>query len=207
MKFRKTAETAADGERGRSSTNKHANVMTESWRHQQLHIKRILVPVDFSEPSKKALQYAITLAGEFGAELSLLHVIQPYPIVPDLQTATPALNAILQKDATENLEKLVATIKGVAVQQVIRWGSPAREIAAEAEKQDADLIIINTHGRTGLAHLFIGSVAEQVVRFAKCPVLTLREREHDFMKVPVDDAELNRIGSQTASKTGGAYVR
>ena len=200
MKLHKAVKKAEAEQESRYSKGDCAKISTESWGgHQALQIKRILVPVDFSDPSKKTLQYALSVAREFGSELILLHVVQPYPILADLPAATPELTTILKDDATANLQKLVNTVKGVAVKQIVRLGNPAREIAAEAEAQRADLIIISTHGRTGLSHLLIGSVAEHVVRFAKCPVLTLREREHDFVKVAVDDAQLNRVGTQTLS--------
>lgn len=197
MKLRKTAERAAGKQRSCGSTNQRRNVTVtrRSRAHHELEIKRILVPVDFSEPSKRALDYAISVASEFDAELILLHVVQPYPILPDLPAPTVELTAILGREADTKLKKLADAVKAVAVKRLVRFGNPAREIADEAKKQDADLIIINTHGRTGFAHLFIGSVAELVVRLAKCPVLTL----HDGVKAAVHDAAVNRAGAEPVS--------
>lgn len=183
-------------------------IAAASWReaHQQLHIGKILAPIDFSQPSKKALQYAVAAAKEFSAELILVHVTQPYPLVPDLPAVTVELNEILKRDGVEKLKQLARTVTGVEFKEVVRVGNPAREIVAEAEAQNADLIIMSTHGRAGVAHWFIGSVAEQVVRLAKCPVLTLRDAERDFLSVPADDAEMNRIGDSIMPATGPKNV-
>ena len=148
-------------------------------------IKKILVPIDFSDCAKKALQYALPLAKEHDAAITLLHVIAPpsYPLAEfgGIEYAT------LQGDTHDILEKELSTLavdeaRGeVPVDALIRTGSPAAEIIAAARSLSIDVIVISTHGRTGLTHVFLGSVAEQVVRHAPCPVLVVREQEHELL--------------------------
>jgi nucleotide-binding universal stress UspA family protein len=146
--------------------------MTES-------ITRILVPVEFSGNSEGALRYAAMLAGQVGASVELLHVVEDLsygvlsevyvPNVPDLMQET--IN-----DAVERLGALKASVfpHGSDVDTVAYVGRPAPTILDHAKAGGFDLIVMGTHGRTGLTHLFIGSVAEQVLRAAPCPVLTVR---------------------------------
>lgn len=148
-------------------------------------LKRILVPVDFSECSKKALAYAMPFAKQFGAEIALVHVVQPYIPVPEMSAVdvTPAM-AQMRESGKSELEKLrISIIDDVKIKTVLRVGHPAHEIVKAAAEADADLIILSTHGRTGLGRVFFGSVAEHVTRYARCPVLTVREREHEFVDV------------------------
>jgi nucleotide-binding universal stress UspA family protein len=146
-----------------------------------LNLKKILVPIDFSENSRKALTYALRFAEQFGASITLLHVVEPiiYPadsgFVPvEMQT----MAASMQTDAKTKLNAIKPPLTGEAL---VRTGSPFHEIATLAKKLDIDLIIIGTHGYTGLKHLFLGSTAERVVRYAPCPVLTVRQKEHEFI--------------------------
>ena len=150
-----------------------------------LVLKRILVPIDFSACSKKALQYALPLAKEHEAALTLLYV-GPLPIYASGESGsvdTAALEAEMRAGAEEQLSLLVAEEVGrkVPVSKVIRFGSPRSEILQLADSLPADLIVLSTHGRTGLKHVFLGSVAEAVVRHAPCPVLVVREREREFL--------------------------
>lgn len=147
-------------------------------------IRRILVPIDFSPCSKKALQYAIPFAKQFGARLCLLYVGQGYYMVPelaptDLMSYKLSERAdIAAKLATFATNEIPATL---AVDILVRNGQPALEIVDVAKENGADLIIISTHGYGGLKHLWFGSIAEQVVRHATCPVLVVRESEHEFL--------------------------
>ena len=143
-------------------------------------IRRILVPTDFSDNSNAAIRFAAELADKFGAEIVLLHVVQDLALVlPDAVMPTPV--------ATPNLDDMIASAKagignvvaalGLArlnPKSEVRVGAPATEIVAAAGDLKADLLCISTHGRTGLAHLLLGSVAEKIVRHAPCPVLTVR---------------------------------
>ena len=141
-------------------------------------LKRILVPMDFSTCSEKALAYAVPFAKQFGAELTLLHVVQPYPPVPGMAP----LDGELIPDLEKRLEVIRSTVDAeVPSEAMLLRGDPHLEIAKAAEKFGADLIILSTHGRTGLAHVLLGSTAERVVRHAGCPVLVLREHQRDFI--------------------------
>jgi nucleotide-binding universal stress UspA family protein len=141
-------------------------------------MQRILVPVDFSECSKKALQYAIAFARQFGAELHLLYVEETYPVIADLGPV--AIQDL--PDARGELEELRIGIgEGVQSTATVRTGLPHIVIGEVAAELGIDLIIISTHGRKGLQRMFIGSTAERVVRYAPCPVLIVREREREFI--------------------------
>jgi len=148
-------------------------------------LKRILVPIDFSDCSKKALQYALPLAKQHQAAITLLYV------VPTTSYAAGEYGGIdyasLEADARASADKTLAAlvvdeIRGeVSADTVVCTGTPAPEIIEVAKRLPADMIIVSTHGRTGLKHVFLGSVAENVVRHAPCPVLVVREREHEFL--------------------------
>lgn len=144
-------------------------------------IKRVLVPVDFSGDSLNALAYARELVKPFKAEVVLVHVVEPiyYAAPADMYMTSPNLASIIEEQqqvAAQQLKRLAGDLekKGHRVRTVLKNGSPAQVIIDTAERTAADLIIMATHGHTGLAHLFMGSVAEKVVRTAACPVLTVR---------------------------------
>ena len=147
-------------------------------------LETILVPLDFSACSKKALQYAVPFARHFGASLVLLNVVQVhYPTGEFTPPDTPALELELREGSQRELDALVEKeIHGqVPTRTLLRTGPAAEEIVFAAEEERADLIIISTHGHTGLKHVLLGSTTEHVVRRAPCPVLTVRENEHDFV--------------------------
>ena len=156
----------------------------------RIRLSRILVPVDFSEPSLKALQYAIRFAEQFGAEITLQHVVEPIVYPSEIGYAAEEIPMLseqtLVKSAGERLVKLAreAVRPPLRVQTVISIGSPFHEITALAKDRNVDLIIVTTHGYTGLKHVLMGSTAERVVRHAPCPVLTVREHEHEFVDAP-----------------------
>jgi nucleotide-binding universal stress UspA family protein len=144
----------------------------------QFKLKKILVPIDFSECSKKALQYAIPFAKQFKADLELLHVVVPYPAVPQMEP----VDVETIQDSLAGLETLRESIGDVVnCSSEVRTGMPHVEIAQEARQKNFDLIILSTHGYKGLSHLFLGSTAEKVVRHAPCPVLTVRQSERGFV--------------------------
>jgi nucleotide-binding universal stress UspA family protein len=146
-----------------------------------LSLKRILVPVDFSYSSKQALDFAVPFARQFGASLIVLHVVVPFcPIDPYGVSLTEYFEPDLVQHAQKQLDYLVreAVPPELPSQNLMRQGRPANEIIQAAKDQEADLIIIPTHGRTGLQHVVFGSTAEYVVRHATCPVLTLRAKLH-----------------------------
>jgi universal stress protein A len=149
-------------------------------------IKSILVPVDFSDCSRKALEYAVPLANQHHAAITLLHVVAS----PVYNTAEygggvnyGALESEMRTTAQEKLEALRKQEVGgeIAGDAVVRTGSATAEIIAAAKEMSADLIVISTHGHSGLKHVLLGSVAEHVVRRAPCPVLVVREREQEFL--------------------------
>jgi nucleotide-binding universal stress UspA family protein len=142
-----------------------------------LSIRRILVPVDFSAAAQGVVEYALDLGRERGAETTLLHVVG-VPIAPFDPAygvaADPRMLLDLQSGAEKGLADLASRFKDAGLRTKVLTGSPSREIVREAREWGADLVVIGTHGRTGLRHVFLGSVAENVVRLCPCPVLTLR---------------------------------
>ena len=148
-------------------------------------LKRILVPIDFSPLSKKALQYALRFAEEFRAGITLLHVIEPdVPPAFDGFMIAPSINPNGSRTKSANRLKVLASSMPIRatnyVQSTVRTGLAAYEIVEAAKEFDVDLIVIATHGYTGWKHFAIGSTAERVVRAAPCPVLVVREKEHEF---------------------------
>ena len=149
--------------------------------------KRIVCPVDFSEPSEIALSQAVALAEQHGAELRILNVVEPL---------TPAMFSdgmlLTQPDSLPNrsgevAQDLLAQLKAKSCASVqerttlhVAVGVPFVEIVRHARECGADLIVMGSHGRTGIDHLLIGSVAERVVRKAPCSVLVVRDRERRF---------------------------
>lgn len=144
-----------------------------------LGIRRILVPIDFSVHSKNALKYAIPMAQQFGASLHLVYVVEPTIYPADLgfgQVVLPGVEDELRQKGAAELESLIAReIRGVVeATSVVRTGNPHHEILEEAGEKNVDLIIVATHGHTGVEHMLFGSTADRVVRHAHCPVLTVR---------------------------------
>lgn len=144
-------------------------------------LRKILVPIDFSELSIGALPWATFLAANFGAELILLHVTKKSPI--DYLLGRELMNETivpLMKQAEADLERMAASLSQsteVNASAVVRDGAPFEEICHAAKTLGANLIVLTTHGYTGLKHVWLGSTAERVVRHAPCPVLVVRERE------------------------------
>ncbi len=143
-------------------------------------INKILVPIDFSDYSKSALKYAVEFAKHFNAQMYLIYVIEPVIYPADFsmgQVAIPSIDTDIQKRAEEELNNLAKTFidPSIKVETIIKTGKPFVEINETAKEKDIDIIIIATHGHTGVEHLLFGSTAEKVVRKAPCPVLTLRE--------------------------------
>jgi nucleotide-binding universal stress UspA family protein len=137
-------------------------------------LRSILVPVDFSKPSLDALPHALALARKSEAQLTLLHVIEP--LHADMLIDLPQSQRDARVAAHERLAKLADATKKVWLRtgRELRAGHPVDTITALAKRTNADLIVMGTHGRTGLKRCFIGSVAERVVRHALCPVLVVR---------------------------------
>lgn len=148
-----------------------------------IEIKKILAPTDFSPHSERALRYACRLAERLGSELHMLHVLsEVIPTGPD-----PLLMPVLPPEFySENEDRARETLLGLiqpewgspaAVVTAVQWGGAVEAIVDYAQDQEIDLIVIATHGRTGLSHVLLGSVAERIVREAPCPVLTIRDQD------------------------------
>jgi nucleotide-binding universal stress UspA family protein len=142
--------------------------------------QRVLVPLDFSAPSQQALDYAIELAGKLQAGLTLLHVIQP-PLPgggPDIGADTSLVLYLeeIEAEMWQTIETHATRVRaaGLACDALVIHGAPFQQIIDVATAKQSDLIVMGTHGHTGLQHFFMGSVAEKVVRMAPCPVLVTR---------------------------------
>ncbi len=141
--------------------------------------RRILWPTDFSALAKTALPYAMDLAADAGGELVLLHVLTPPVAYAGPEIPGALWGELQQKNraaAKEELRRLATQVKGPGLRThtLLAEGVPFDQILRVAKRLRCDLIVIATHGRTGLAHVLMGSVAENVVRRAACPVLTVR---------------------------------
>ena len=151
-------------------------------------LKNILVATDFSEPSDAALTYGRELATRFGATLHVLHAAENIigRFGAETYSATaPDLQARLESDARRRLNELLidSDNSGPSTKPVLLTASsPALAIVDYAKEKNIDLIVVGTHGRSALAHLVMGSVAERVVRLAPCPVLTVRHPEREFVQ-------------------------
>lgn len=148
-------------------------------------LKNILVATDFSEPSATALNYGRDLARSYGATLHVLHVADDTLLRygPEVAFAIPDFQADLDRKAAEALDALVTADDRRTLQVVtaLESGRPANVIAEYAKRKSIDVIVVGTHGRGGVQHLLMGSVAERVVRTAPCPVLTVRAHEREFI--------------------------
>jgi nucleotide-binding universal stress UspA family protein len=161
-------------------------------------LKTILVPTDFSECSDEAVRYGLELARRFDANVHLLHVVHD----PATQAwagdgfSVPLLEVVeqWQRDSLERLQTAVPVTDEarVTVQAIV--GSPALEILRYASAHAVDLIVMGTHGRGGVSHMLVGSIAEKMVRRAPCPVLTVRHPQHGFV-------EADALVAVTASAT------
>lgn len=157
-----------------------------------IKLKKILFPTDFGESAEEALRYAAMLAGEYGAQLTIMHVVSLF----SEETATAEIHMSemaeyaekfadqLHAEADEIIDRTIEEHSGgelVMNKVIVRGITPNEEILREADKLDVDLIVMGTYGRGGVSHLLFGSTAEQVVRNAGCPVLTVRHHApHTF---------------------------
>ena len=138
-----------------------------------LPIKSILHPTDFSKPSEYALRFACALARDYQARLVLLHVVEPPVYYGELGMSVP-LPADFHETLHSRLSHLLPADCGVPVETLLMEGNAAREILRVAEEQHCSLVVLGTHGRTGLSRVLLGSVAEDVIRHSRIPVLTLK---------------------------------
>lgn len=154
-----------------------------------LHLRKILVPTDMSPPAEKAIRYAAQLAEQFGGELFVVHIIEPvYPYPLDGMTYFPTSlptdpNIARRPELEANLQQRAGKLQQehrIKVKSEVRVGTAYDQIVRAARDLEADLVVVATHGYTGLKHFLLGSTAEKVVRHAPCPVLVVREKEREF---------------------------
>lgn len=150
----------------------------------ELLFSKILVPIDFSDYSKMALDYAVEFAKKFNSQLFLIYVIEPIVYPSDFglgQVPISSIDMEIQSRAEDEMQKLIneKVPKETKVSWIVRVGKPFIEIINEAKEKDCDLIIIATHGHTGIEHILFGSTAEKVVRKSPIPVLVVREKQEN----------------------------
>ncbi|MFQ5686708.1 MAG: universal stress protein, partial [Candidatus Scalindua sp.] len=145
-----------------------------------INIKNILCPVDHSDCSKEALKYAVSFAMKDNSKLYLLHVIDIRVFDESINAMTPQIpdDETLKQLKTKLLDCIPEEMRGdMDVEALVIQGIPFVEIISTAKKNDIDMIVLGSHGRTGIAHMMMGSVSEKVVRKAPCPVLTVRKSD------------------------------
>jgi nucleotide-binding universal stress UspA family protein len=153
-----------------------------------MQLRTILFPTDFSQGARAAMDHAMSLATDYGAKLILLYVIQDISIaewyIPSTLSVTDIVED-MQKSAWTEMDKWGAEAKSKVkdVEKMVVRGVPFVEIIRTAKDKNADMIVIGTHGRTGIDHMLFGSTAEKVVRKSPCPVLTVRIAGKEF-KMP-----------------------
>ncbi len=152
-----------------------------------IEIKKILIPTDFSEYSQFALKYAMALAETFKAKLYVMHACEHTISGAGTEAyhfSVPEFVAEVERNEKEALDGIVTELrsKGIDAEAIFVVGRAYFEIVDKAKALDMDLIALATHGRKGLSHFVFGSTAEKVVRLAPCPVLTVKNPEHDFVK-------------------------
>lgn len=155
-----------------------------------VRLNRVLFPTDFSDFSLKGLAYAAALCREFDAELILAHVAEMPLILPELMPeVTDGIDVEQVGFATKQLEAMADGLHGIRTRVEVRRGHAPHEVVAIAGELEADLIVVPTHGRSGVIQVFWGSVSEKVTRLARCPVLVVRPQAQDLA---VDESESAR---------------
>jgi universal stress protein A len=149
----------------------------------EIKLRNIMVPTDFTECSHKAFCYALSFARQFGAEILLLHVVESMPVMGEgALLQSNLLTFALHEEAERQLDRLQReSMAEAAVNTMTSDGLPWQRIVEVAREKHIDLIVAGNGGRNGLARVLMGSTAERIVRHAPCPVLVVREREHDFL--------------------------
>ncbi len=165
------------------SGRKTASAPAAAMSPLQFHINKILVPVDFSEHSQKALRYALAFALQFEAEVTLVHIVEQMVYPGDWMYPPLAVTDFAAEKREQMIDRLrsLDAGSGVKTHHVVRLGRAWQEVIEIAREQQTDMIILATHGYTGLKHVLLGSVAEKIVRHAPCPVLSVRPEERDFL--------------------------
>ena len=152
-----------------------------------LTLKTVLVPTDFSDASESALRYGKAMAEKFGASLHVVHVMEDllaHAWAAEVYVSSmPQLRDEIEKESRQRLGALLTDgeRKAFRAETALLAGNPFLEIVRYAKAHDVDLIVMGTHGRGPIAHMLLGSVAEKVVRKSPCPVLTVRDSQHEFV--------------------------
>jgi nucleotide-binding universal stress UspA family protein len=149
-----------------------------------ISLEKILCPIDHSDGSKEALKYAVSFAMKNEAKLYLLHVIDIRSFDESIDTMAAQIpnDETIKQLKTKLLECVPEEIRSdMQIEALVVQGIPFAEIISIAKGNNVDMIVMGTHGRTGIAHIMIGSVSEKVVRKAHCPVLTVRQPGHKFV--------------------------
>ncbi len=144
-----------------------------------LNAKHILAPLDFSDPSIKSLDAAVDLAKTYQGKVLVAYVAEPAPFAPDLTTPADGYEKKITEQASKRLEEICQShiADGVETSYKICFGHPYEEITKLADTEKVDLIVMATHGHSGIRHMLLGSTTEKVVRTANCPVLTMKYQD------------------------------
>jgi universal stress protein A len=159
-----------------------------------LSVQTILHPTDFSKGSEAAFRLASTLARDYGARLVVAHVTTPVVVLPE--GVMPSMIAVDEDSLWVQLRAVRPEDPTIRTEHVLFEGNAAGEVVRAAEKMGADLIVMGTHGRTGWRRLALGSVAEEVVRRAPCPVLTVGERCDERKAPPAEQKAADNVSSK-----------
>lgn len=158
-------------------------------------VEKIFVPTDFSPCSEEAIAYAVFLAEQLNATILLTHILEPigYPI----DFAMIESSEFDQMKASQALDRIARPWrqKGIRIETHLFKGDPVAQIVKEAKNLECDLIVMGTHGRTGMAHLMMGSVAERVIRTSSIPVLTVRQRKGKEVESVPQEEQMAAAGS------------
>ncbi|HEX2984316.1 MAG TPA: universal stress protein [Ignavibacteriales bacterium] len=150
------------------------------------NVKKIIVPTDFSKLSFTAFDYARSLAAQYNAKIYLMFVMEkmpPFLAVRSLDVDEKQVLSHMEDEAKKELREAAELLRGdsdLQVESIFKKGVDYEEVVKFSEEAKADLIIIATHGRTGILHTLLGSVAEKVIRYSKCPVLVTTPSEEDL---------------------------
>jgi len=171
-------------------------------------VKSILVPTDFSECSQAAVEQAVSLAQTLHVPIFLLHVMEPPVYGLDFSLMHPAILPVVRHKLVEMMQQVVDRMKneGIEAEGHFVTGVPFVEIIKAAKKHEADLIVMGTHGRTGLAHVLLGSTAERVIQRAHCPVLTVKAVKQPSTPVEKEEVMVGGAHSTSSDISGGKSV-
>ena len=146
-----------------------------------MDIKKILFPTDFSDFAEYALDYAVALAQDFNAELYMFYVEAGLPYIPDEADLDFPTQEEIEQHAKQQMTAQIEKRAGITARRFVGRGMPSEEICDFAKAHEIDLVVMATHGHTGLKHMLLGSTTERVVRLAPCPVLSIHHPEHEFV--------------------------